>query len=557
MADNKAGTNRLVSFIRENWLMIVIVFLTLLAAYLPYMQSGVVKGSDYNYHMARIDSLKEDLRNGVFPVKIHSVLCYDYGYGTGFFYPNFFLYIPACLRLAGLSLEISYKIFAALIFAAVFGSMYYSVWSLTKDKYAALLSAVCYVMSRQVLGSFYHAFTLGSSLGAIFIPLAIAGMLLFCAKDKAPVLLGIGFIGLIHSHILSTYTAFLACLILLLFHWKKVLIKPKKLLELGFTIGMVMALTVSFWGPMLEQLKAQTLKVSRPWTGVDENVLKIRDLFGESQGYLIFIITILAGFFILRYGRELKDKRLIYLLCFLGIGLTGITAFKGFWTLLKPVLNSIQFPVRMLFPANILIIFSLALLLGGMDITQVWKQRILAGGFILSACLGIQYMYGNMGRIVYPSESVIYEEIAGIGAGEEYLPVETKREMLTEPDYAVDNTGKRTKGSRQKGSFVFTADSSNDYYTVPFVWYKGYAAETDSGIRLETGKIPETSLLRVDMPERSGDENGEKLTIRVWYEGTRFQKLCYLLNAAAVLLAAAGLAGRRYWLNKWERIRKK
>lgn len=549
MADKKTSANRLISFIRENWLMIVITILTLLAAYLPYMQSGVVKGSDYNYHIARIDSLKEDLRDGVFPVKIHSVLCYDYGYGTGFFYPNFFLYIPACLRLAGLSLETSYKIFAALMFAAIFGSMYYSVWNLTKDKYAALLSAVCYLMSRQVLESFYHAFTMGSTLGAIFLPLAIAGMLLLCEKERTPVLLGIGFAGLIHSHILSTYTAFYTCLFLLLFNWKRVLIKRKKLLELGFTMGIVMALTVSFWGPMLEQLKAQTLKVTRPWTSVDEHVLELGDLLGESQGYLMLAITLIGGYVILRYGKEFREKRLIYLLYFLGIGLTGVTAIKGVWTLLKPVLNNIQFPVRMLFPANILIIFSLAVMLGNLDIAQIWRKRIAAYGFIICACLGIQYMYENTGRIVYPSETVIYEEIAGIGAGEEYLPVETKREMLSEPDYAIAEDGKRTRGSRQKGSFIFTADSGKEYYTVPFVWYKGYAAETDDGRRLETGKIPETSLLRVDMPEEDMEESGGELLVRVWYEGTWFQKLCYLVNAAAVLGVATGVIVRKHWLS--------
>ena len=37
-----------------------------------------------------------------------------YGYGTGFFYPNFFLYIPAILGLLGVEFILAYKIFVAI-----------------------------------------------------------------------------------------------------------------------------------------------------------------------------------------------------------------------------------------------------------------------------------------------------------------------------------------------------------------------------------------------------------------------------------------------------------
>ena len=43
----------------------------------------------------------------MFPVKVHSPLCFGYGYGVGIFYQNHLLYFPALLRVAGVSLELT------------------------------------------------------------------------------------------------------------------------------------------------------------------------------------------------------------------------------------------------------------------------------------------------------------------------------------------------------------------------------------------------------------------------------------------------------------------
>lgn len=76
----------------------------------PNYRKGLIEGSDAPFHLARIDSLAQDLSKGIFPVKVHTELGYDYGYGVGLFYQNHFLYLPAFLRLLGCSLETSYKI---------------------------------------------------------------------------------------------------------------------------------------------------------------------------------------------------------------------------------------------------------------------------------------------------------------------------------------------------------------------------------------------------------------------------------------------------------------
>lgn len=57
---------------------------------------------------------------------------------------------------------------------------------------------------------------------------------------------------------------------------------------------------------------------------------------------------------------------------------------------------------------------------------------------------------------------------------------------------------------------------------------------TEEGIRLKVDKNPETSMVRVFMPEKQNGENN----VEVKYEGTFLQRLSYIVNAIAVLAVA-------------------
>lgn len=81
-----------------------------LLTYIPFLQKGLFSCWDDSYHLYRIYSIADAMKNGIFPVKIHFIECYGYGYGTGLFYPNLLFYFPALLVMCGLSLTLAYKI---------------------------------------------------------------------------------------------------------------------------------------------------------------------------------------------------------------------------------------------------------------------------------------------------------------------------------------------------------------------------------------------------------------------------------------------------------------
>ena len=279
---------------------ILLSFFTILLVFSPYIREDLIIGSDSPFHLARIETLKQNLLYGIFPTKLHVDICYGYGYGVGFFYPDFFLYIPAFFRILGLSLEVSFKLFAGLIQAGIYFSVYYCIYRLTYDRFASLSSAVVYLFSNQVLVSFYYDFTLGTSLGLIFMPLAICGMYLFLYRDQKPYMLGIGFTGLIFSHVLSTALALFACTLLLIIQLAKRAISFRKIGILSITVILVSGLTACFWLPMIEQFLMQKFRVSQPWTYIDDNTFPLVNLFfTNGLGWVFTIIIFLIGFCII------------------------------------------------------------------------------------------------------------------------------------------------------------------------------------------------------------------------------------------------------------------
>lgn len=518
----------------ENKLIIAIAVLSVFIIFIPHLQKGIIKGSDSPFHLARIESLAAELHNGTFPVKVHSVLCYDYGYGVGFFYQNHLLYIPALLQLLGLSLEVSFKVFAALMIIATWLLTFYGALCITKDKYSSALAATAFLFSNQILTSYYWDFSMGSSLGMIFIPLAIAGMIEFVTKNKPPIMLTVGFLGLSYTHLISAYMTFFVCLIILLAYGRQVIQSLKKVLYLILAAGSVLALSISFWLPMWEQFRQQTYKIAAPWTTPEENTIRIEGLFKHNSfGWLFMAWLCILGILIILKWKKLKNKRLLITLFLIDAGVIFTQLSKGFWIVFKPFVEMLQFPRRLVIVGIAVLVLAMALILSQFKMREGNKKIFISVNVaIVIVCAGLNTT-GNLRteREDYTGR-IIYDEVAGIGAGEEWLPLNTTREMLTTPNTATANDGMVVNGKRENGRFSFEADLSKEYYDVPFIWYRGYKAVASDGTVLKMDKNPETSLVRVYMGESGFFDTKE---VSIWYDGTKIQNLAYFANIMSIL----------------------
>lgn len=78
-------------------------FLAALAVVLPLLlKEGIPFGNDASFHLSRVVSIAEGLKNGIFLPGVYADYFNGYGYGNGLFYPDFFLYIPSVLSLLGM-----------------------------------------------------------------------------------------------------------------------------------------------------------------------------------------------------------------------------------------------------------------------------------------------------------------------------------------------------------------------------------------------------------------------------------------------------------------------
>lgn len=515
-----------------NRFIMLTAILAITVAYLPNIQEDLIPGADWMFHMVRIETMSTALKSGIFPIKFHSDLCYGFGYGVGFFYPNLFLYIPAILINFGLSIEVAYKLFAGFIFIAIYCGMFFAIWCLTKNETSATLAAVMYVLSISTMKNFYSLFALGRSLAMIFVPLATVGMLLWCKENKGGMLLGIGFTGLIYSHVLSVVLTVLACFIIALVYIHEWLRDWTKIRKMLVTIISVCTLTAAFWLPMIEQWTAQKYRASEPWAWVDDYVIRPFDLLSfDSIGWILVAACIVMGFYMIE-RKVNKDVKCFY---FIGLGFFLLPSVSIFWRVFRNVFKFLQFPSRLFSLSATFIIVAFVLWINSFSIKEINYKMIVV--FLLICNIFYSYSYvlrtNNVNNVVDLAYTTLHEDIAGLGSGEEWLPLETTRDDLIEPDISVDDKGNHIIGKRVQDKYILdVTGNSSTYYNIPFVWYKGFKAIGNNGEKLQVTKNPENGLVCVNMLNYDTIEQ-----ITVWYSGTALQTVGYVITCLSVLVA--------------------
>lgn len=523
-----------IEWIKENRLVFFVCLISVLAAFAPYIGKDLVTGSDDTFHLIRIETLATALSRREFPVKFHSDLCYGYGYGVGFFYSNLFLYIPAILINLGFSLEVAYKLFAGMVLLATFGGMFGTMYRIVKNKYISCMAATMYTLSVSVLENFYEHFATSRCLAMIFLPAAIGGMYLLLKANEGKRMLVLGFSGLIYSHVLTTVLAVIVCIVLVVAYLKDWIGDRKKWKGLIWSVIWVCVFTAAFWIPMVEQWLGQKYKASIPWTYVDENVIPVLNLFSDQAvGRLLLGSVVIMGCYLTTrpFSKDLK----VFL--WTGIGFWGITAVYPFWHLFRNVFKFLQFPYRLFGIATVLFAMAFALWIWEMGLNKKWLLLVLSLVLAIHIGYAYQYMQGRTRETMDLGNTILHDEIAGLGAGEEWLPIQTTREMLTIPLEAKTADGISVGGEKNGNCFQFIADAGVPYYDLPLIWYKGFEALTENGEKLKVSQNPENGMVRVftDMNTGGEQENAiEDQKITVYYKGTLLQVISYIATVIGV-----------------------
>lgn len=186
---------------REGFLFVTCaVLIVSVPCYLPYL----VQGHDMPFETNRIVGIANGLRSGQFPVRIHPSTYEGYGYAASVFYPELFLYIPAILYKAGLSLVSSVHVYLILIHGISATCMYFAAVRMTGSPRTAALAAILFTCASYRLVLAYLMNGYGSAMAIAFVPLVLYGFYEIMFGDpKRWLYLMIGMCGIMQSHVLT------------------------------------------------------------------------------------------------------------------------------------------------------------------------------------------------------------------------------------------------------------------------------------------------------------------------------------------------------------------
>lgn len=560
----------------------------LIIAVWPVFRSGVYVKGDLAFHLGRIESLYLGLKNGVFPLKVHFSLANEYGYGEGFFYPDALLYGPALLRLAGVSLECSYKAYVIAIILAAWCNMFLSLRRvLHRD---SVLLAACgasvYILSFRFMHSIYEYGSVGTYTAMAFMPMAIGGLLRilyqeYRRRDLVWMTAGTALTVLSHSTSAIMTIVFMALLFLLslpLMDWKR--FGHLVLCALGGVVA-----TIGYWLPALEQVCDQSFYLNlHPILLLTDNILGLGDVLRFSGPAEIVACGLLVLLLVLslvlgngrkavlcrttRVEREIPrcgtveeegedgsrtmEKRRLYIVGLVALLFCAAVYCAPLWELIGEKVQFVQSPTRLLGTACAGMSFSLCL--AAEKFMERGRGARYAGYVLMAAVTGLFAVQAGVQMRAYTdtvqADSIDYAGIVGLGAGTEWLPDGGSQYAIDETERAIDPEGEGAYGVKYgDGKYLDVyIRMDKEYYDMPYFYYKGYAAYLldDAGNpvqELEVVKAPEErhAYVRVVLPE-GGSGIGHVMVI---YRKTLLQKLAYLVNAVFLGGCAAVFAVMR------------
>lgn len=540
---------------KKNIIFVFVIVIFILC--LPLMQYRLSIADDHLFHFSRIQSITDCLKNGIFPVKVHTNMANSCGYGTGLFYPNLFLYIPAIINLFISNIGLSYKIFTVIILSLLFFLSYISIKSVTKDTKTALLGTILIMFSKGLIHNLYDRTALGELIGFIFITPIICGLYNYVHDDfNKPYLLALGFFGVANSHLITTLICIIFSVLYFLINIKSSIKNPKKFLKLILTAIVVILLSASFWIPMLEQLSVQEFKLSHPWTSIKDEEYYPIDLFGTGKYSIGLIVTVFTP--ILIYGLlDKKVDRKVKPLAFLTIFIMALMLCGPFWTLTNDFSNIIQFKWRLIGIITILSSICIAILVKHYSSEfNIKFEPIIIALIAISMAYTIIIMNDTLKNHNTCTseyiETIIYGIPESIGGGQEYLPVELDYDRLQLNSYIafldnnqqipVSKDGIRTTAYIEQGYKA-------TFVEVPCIYYLGYVSNITSPEGVVTPFAVEKSengLTKVIVPDNLYG------TLNVWYDGTELQDISYFISlATSVVLCVVFVI---YKLKKYKKV---
>lgn len=543
---------------RENQIFFSVTLVAILVAISPLLSRYCLLGHDSSYHILRIEALKQQIEMGRPFLRVNPTYFGGAGYASSMFYPDFLLYIPALLRIFGLSINHSYHLFMILCVVLCYAVAYYCGKNISKNRYIGILSAVILTLCTYHLDDIIVRAAAGEYTAFIFVPLVVYGVYNLCYEDMdKPWVLGAGMALVLLCHTLSFVMCMIFIVLMLLLNFDVFMKKPKLLLKLVITGFVTMLATSFYWVPVLEQFMSTTFYISYPWIEPIQEAVKVSSIFGlvfPTLGIGLFILIIPR---VLLFRRE-DDSVMKYAdQCLtLGIAFAFFASELMPWKTLGKIFSMVQFPWRFYVISSVLLSISAgifiyrltgSLCIGVSDTPKEYDNEeyintndnyVNKYGIVLALVLATMtimtiftYHYQNREYFDFSNDYFDYKPYTATVIAGEWLPeaVDDSELLVEMSEHATDNNGNEVAFIRDKGRVILSTNGTEEYVDVPLIFYKGYSAHGSSNESYIIDGSGNNGLSRVYT-------NGAKDSIVINYSGTLAQIISTIVSIITLLV---------------------
>lgn len=517
-------------FFKRKRKVLVAIGVIILLVSLPLFVKGIHAGHDINFHLMRIEGLADELRRGVFPVKISSLWTDGYGYPVSVFYGDILLYVAAILRMIGFPVVMAYKSYLFLINVGTVIISYICFKRIFNRDNIAVLTTLAYATAGYRIACLYVRAAVGEYSAMMFLPIIALAIYGFYTSDsdnwkvyrQYAIILALGMTGVIGSHILTTemvvVTLTVVCIIFLRRTFKKYVLY-------GYALAVIesVAFNLYFLIPFFDyynNVEVVVSSISDSICAIQEQGAYIgqyffffKDIFGQSGSGLASRMSLTPGMSLMSAlviaiaiwmnGRATKEIRILSVLSVFFLFMASDLFpwnHLGLHYKWGRILSQIQFPWRYL---GIAIIF-LTMLLGSVCKLCMTDRREFEKIFavILCSCMIMMVFYSSN----YSNEAwmINYYDMAEVDTsalvGGEYIRSGTNINSL-QGKIAQKNMKEVSLLSRA-GTYMelyCEASESEGVIEVPLLNYKGYRVwdEDENEYEIKDG---ENNVIQFSVP---------------------------------------------------------
>ena len=533
----------------------------------PLFREGLYRGDDLDYHVYRIEGMRDAVKNGQFPVYFFPYAFNGYGY-LNVLYPSLFLYPAVFSRILGVSSMTCYK---SLLFAINLGTAWIAYGASkrlfgNRHKWEPLLFAILYLMAPYRITNLFVRAAVGELLAMMFLPLIALGLYELLSGDRKKWwYLAVGYSGLIQSHILSCLTILIFSLLAGIFY-ADVFFRERRWIELLKVIFCLLVFNawylIPFFVYMRLDLNLENLRTD--W------YLHVADLAEVFQSYIsrfpgnytwrsnslglagqICLALGMAGVL----GKRKKDKKQEFLSVLLVCGLIFTIVITSLvpWKLLRQSAVIDEVAKMMQFPWRFLAFSSLCLLLAGVG--WLYENEALSGYrpvigsvLILAAALSagnIMNQTAYKGLLVPPDRPLVLQVSEYMMEGSDYKDCKrgiylSDQEKVEVREYTLETSG---------ATVCLTCEEEGQYIEAPVFHFPGYRAFDKNGCRLPV-KTGSNNRVRVLL---SPSEQEQVITVKFVGERVFYIGYGITLGAAVWLLWYRNRERLSGWLKRMGR----